>query len=468
MRSQDSGAWGGFGQENFGGCQLGDARLTQRAVHTGELMLRHPGGTPPDKLNGPADLMGFYRLVNNDKVTHDNLLECHVEQTRAKMVSAVGVVLAIHDTTELDYWGLDSVAGLGPIGNGGHRGMLCHNSLAYDYTGREVLGLANQVLHIRRQVAKGETTRNKRKHPERESRLWKKGCQGIPASGPGVLIVNVSDRGSDTFEYMEAQSASGRSYCLRSKSSRNVEVWTGESPQRVKLHEWARGLPALGEQTVSVGQNTGQAAREAVVRVASGAVRILPPQAHRGEHGDQPLSVWIVHVRELAPPRGASPLEWFVLTNVPTDGLTQAVERLDWYRCRGVIEEFHKAQKTGCGIEELQFTTRRALSAAIAMISVVATQLLRLRDLSRRPDGQDRPATDVVSSDYVEVLSAWRWKIRRTDLSVREFFWALARMGGHQNRRGDRDPGWLVLWRGWTKLQLMVDGARAIRLKRCV
>jgi Transposase Tn5 dimerisation domain len=46
---------------------------------------------------------------------------------------------------------------------------------------------------------------------------------------------------------------------------------------------------------------------------------------------------------------------------------------------------------------------------------------------------------------------------------VREFFLALARLGGHQNRKCDGEPGWLVLWRGWMTLQQMVDGARASR-----
>ena len=468
MIAMDGVEMSGFGRGNFGECRLGDVRLTKRAVHTADLMLRHPGGTLPDKLNCPADLAGFYRLANNKKVSHGGLLECHVEQTRAKMVAVSGVVLAIHDTTELDYWGLDSVAGLGPIGNGSHRGMLCHNSLAYDFTRREVLGLANQVLHIRRKGARGETKPAKRRQADRESRLWKKGCQDIPVGGPEALIVNVSDRGSDTFEFIEFQIRGGRKFCLRSKSSRNIEIWTGDGVHRGKLHNWARGLATLGRQKVSVSQNNGQQAREALVRVASGAVRILPPHVHRGEHGREPLSVWVVHVRELNPPAGATALEWFLLTNVPSEGLEQAVERLEWYRCRGVIEEYHKAQKTGCGIEEMQFTTRRALAAGIAMISVVATQLLRLRDLSRRADSHDRAATEVVSADYVEVLTAWRWKQPRLDLSVWEFFHAVARMGGHQNRKHDHEPGWLVLWRGWTKLQLMVDGARAIRRRKCV
>jgi len=468
MSTTDGAELRSFGEANFGSCSLGDKRLTARAVYTADQIVRHPGGTWPDKLNIPADLMGFYRLVNNRKVNHGNLLEGHVEQTRAKMVAAVGVVLAIHDTTELDYWGLESVAGLGPIGNGSHRGMLCHNSLAYDVQKREVLGLANQVLRVRRRVPKGETTRKKRQHPERESRLWREGCQDLPTGGPAVMIVDISDRGSDTFEYIEYEMKGGRHYCLRAKSNRNIEVSTACGPQRAKLYDWARQLPTLGHQTVEVSENNGQVGRQAKVRIAAGAMRILPPRAHRGEHGREALPCWVVHLREQDPPAGASALEWFLVTNVPTEGLEQAGERVGWYRCRGVIEEYHKAQKTGCGIESMQFTTRKALSAAIAMVSVAATQLLQLRDLSRRPETQDRPATDVVSAEYVQVLSGWRWKRPRPDLSVREFFYALARMGGHQNRKHDRPPGWLVLWRGWTKLQLMVDGAVAAGLKRCV
>ena len=49
-------------------------RLTDRLVHTADQILRHPGGTLPDKLNRNADLVGFYRLANNAKVTHGKLV----------------------------------------------------------------------------------------------------------------------------------------------------------------------------------------------------------------------------------------------------------------------------------------------------------------------------------------------------------------------------------------------------------
>jgi hypothetical protein len=69
-----------------------------------------------------------------------------------------------------------------------------------------------------------------------------------------------------------------------------------------------------------------------------------------------------------------------------------------------------------------------------------------------------------VSGDDVEVLSAWRHGNVRRDWSLHDFFYALARLGGHQNRRTDKRPGWLVLWRGWMHLEAMLDGARAARI----
>jgi hypothetical protein len=45
--------------------------------------------------------------------------------------------------------------------------------------------------------------------------------------------------------------------------------------------------------------------------------------------------------------------------------------------------------------------------------------------------------------------------------SVLTFYMHVARLGGHQNRKCDGFPGWITLWRGWMKLQSMVDGYTA-------
>jgi hypothetical protein len=455
-----------FGQEHFGLAQFGDKRLTARAVITANALLRHPGGTLPDKLE-KTELLAFYDFANNPKVTHDNTLAAHYQHTRDLMERCPGTVLIVHDTTEADLT-TRNIEGLGQIGNGGRRGILLHNVLAVDLANRQALGLVAQFTHKRREVPKGESPMAKRLHPQRESRLWSKGAAAVGRPPQGKLWVNLMDRGGDTFESMERQQKLGQIFVIRSRSDRNVEVAdAGGRRRKRKLHKWARKLPRLGRREVAVSAQADREARTATVAVGCGPVRLLVPHFKRGEHGDEPLEVWVVHLQEVDAPKGVVPLEWILLSNRPTETREQAFERVDWYNCRPIVEEYHKAQKTGCGLELPQFTTLKAMQVTMALLSVVAVQLLRLRDLSRRPDADTIAATEVIDADYVEVLSLWRLKEAKLDWSVKEFLYALARLGGHLGRRGDRPPGWLVLWRGWMELQRLVDGARLIGRERC-
>lgn len=111
----------------------------------------------------------------------------------------------------------------------------------------------------------------------------------------------------------------------------------------------------------------------------------------------------------------------------------------------------------------MQFSYRARLEPAIALLSIVAVMLLNLRDHSRAPDAKERPATSCVPALWVRLLSKWRHGVVCNDWTVHDFYYALARLGGHQNRKGDHAPGWLVLWRGWMYLQAMLEGAAATR-----
>ena len=157
-----------FGEDHFGGAQLGDVRLARRLVASAAAMAKHPGGTLPNKMNNPAVLKGFYRLMDSDAVTHETVLQPHIDRTLDHMRAHESTVLILHDTTELDYSGLKSLKDeLGQIGNGGGRGYKCHNSLAVMAESREVLGLANQILFCRPRVPKGEKKSVRRRRATR-------------------------------------------------------------------------------------------------------------------------------------------------------------------------------------------------------------------------------------------------------------------------------------------------------------
>jgi hypothetical protein len=453
-----------FGEKHFGAACVGHERRRKCLVRVADRIYRHPGGTLPAKLHDPKDYKAMDRLMNRPEVTHTAVLEPHRQRTLQLLRQAPGVVLVLHDTTELDYSGLRSITDLGPIGGGRNRGFLCHNSLAFDPQRHEVIGLANQILHRRRHVGRKEKVRAKRERLDRESRLWITGVDAVGPAPEGCLWVHVADRGADTFEFLGRPWSPSEGFVMRSKVNRVIRRGHHDPHGRKDyLHTYARSLPLRGQRTVRIGARPGQPERKAVVAVAFAPVLLWPPHVRRGLYEKRPLPLWVVRVAEVNPPRGVKPLEWILLTNRPVQTMEDAWERASWYECRWVIEEFHKAQKTGCSIEDMQFTTSAALTPMIALLSVVAVTLLNLREASRRPDAQERPATDLVDARYVAVLSAWRYKKVRKDLSIHDFFYALARLGGHQNRKRDHRPGWLVLWRGWMALQHMVDGAEALK-----
>jgi hypothetical protein len=455
-----------LGREIFGAAELGDRRRTERLIKTFDRMCSHPGGTLPDKLASPPDLRGFYRLCDGDDLTHQAIIEPARAHTRARIRACPHEVLILHDATELDYTTLSTLSDdLGQIGKGDRRGYLCHNVLAVGADSGEALGLIDQILHRRDEVSQDETLAEHRDRPTRESRLWVRGTGHLPAD---PRLIDIADQGSDTFEFLEHEFHSGRRFVIRASKTRKVYAGHEPSGPRLELKAYARGLPELGRFTMDVQPQPGRKARkdaEFVVRAA--AMRVCPPHAKAGHHGDDPLPLYVVQVSEVSPPKGEKAIEWTLLTNECAETFEDALRVTGWYERRWVVEEFHKAQKTGCRIEDMQFTTTARLEPAIALQSVVAVTLLNLREASRRDDAKTRRANTLLSPEYVEVLSLKRYGKVRNDLTIHEFFLALARLGGHQNRKCDGPPGWLVLWRGWMKLQDMLDGYLAAQRKIC-
>ncbi len=455
-----------LGQTMFGQAPLGDQRRSARLAVTFDQMRRHPGGTLPEKLASPKDLRAFYRLCDCEQVDHAAVIAAAREHTLMQIEACEGPVLLLHDDTELDYTSLDSLRDdLGQIGKGTRRGYICHNVLAVNAETGEVLGLADQILHRRDEVPEDETLTEHRERETRESLLWIRGTEHLPSD---AKLIDIADRGSDTFEFLEHEFKSGRRFVIRASKIR--KVYAGHEPvgARQTLKDYVHSLPELGRFSMNVQAQSGRKARKnAQFIVRGGPLLVCPPHAKHGHHGNQPLPLYVIQVIEDDPPADEKAIEWTLLTNEPVETFQDAWRVTGWYERRWIVEEYHKAKKTGCQIEDMQFTTTDRLEPAIALLSIVALTLLNLREASRRADAKTRLATTIVAANYVKVLSIWRYGKLRDALTIHEFFFALARLGGHQNRKCDGHPGWLVLWRGWTKLQPMLDGYAAAKRIRC-
>jgi len=410
-----------FAEVNFSQAQLGDARRTKRLVKTVDFMCRRPGGSLPQKLNNPKDLRAFYRLMNCDEVTHEAILATHRDVVLKKILESGTTVLNICNSTEMDYTTHVSLRELGQIGNGNHRGYVVQNCLAVNAETGSVLGLCNQVLHHRDRVGKDETQAQKRERESRESRLWLKGVEPLPANWS---IVDVCDQGADTFEFLEHETHSGRRFLIRSANNRCIFVGHDEPSlcESEHLRSYTAELPPAGHVTLEVTSRVNatspqqkgakvrrkRSARMANMAVAFAPVQIKPPRDKHAHHGITPLKVWIVRVWEVDPPEGEERLEWSLITNEPIQSVDDAHRVVGWYEHRWIVAAYHKVLKTGLNIESPQFTTEDRLQPAIAVLSVVALTLPEMRDARRHVDAKTRKAAEIIREDSVTNLSVRR------------------------------------------------------------
>jgi hypothetical protein len=454
-----------LGHAIFDQAELGDKRRSDRIAETFDVMKRNPGGSLPDKLACPDDLRAFYRLCNCSEVTHESLILAIRQHTISRIAACQSRVLILHDATELDYSSLKSLIDeLAQIGRGNRRGYICQNVLAVNADTGEVLGLLDQILHLRADVPKKETMEEHRNRESRESLLWLKGTKHLPAD---TDLIDICDQGADTFEFLEHEFKSGRRFVIRAWKPRKAYPGHVASGEKQSLKEYSKSLPELGRFMMDIQAQKGRKARKnAEFIVGGGPVLICRPHAKVGNHGNDPLPLYVLRVSEVNPPKGEKAIDWMLITNEPVKTLKDAWKITGWYERRWIVEELHKGMKTGCRIEDMQFTTVDRLKPAIALLTSVSVTLLNLRDMSRREDAKIVPAETLLDKTYVIVLCLWRYgKIK--DLTIHDFFFALARLGGHQNRKSDRRPGWIVLWRGWAKLQNMMHGYDAALTKKC-
>jgi len=471
----------GWAETHFGEVDLGDPRRNQRAVTVAAAMATNPAQSIPQMFPTPYDVKAAYSFFRHPEATPDNLQQAHRELV-IEQLHKPGRYLLLEDTSEMSWAGNEPIPGLGPIGAGssGLQGFHLHSMLAVcwrceakeaeRWPGRptvEVLGLPVQHYHIRQPRPKGEPANDSKiiKSRARESQWWEQAGESLgPApEDESVEWTRVCDRGADIYEMLVSCTELNHRFVIRAAQDRCL---TNEEGRAVtgKLFATARSQPALGHYQLELRARPGQPERTAELQISAIEVWLRAPQRPgRGPGYLPPVRTTVVRVWETAPPPGIEALEWILLTNWPVENYAQALEVALAYSTRWLIEEFHKALKTGNKAEELQLETAEGLFAAIAIKSVVALRLLDLRERVRLIP--DAPA-EQSGLDELE-LTVLRQRLNRPLLTVREVALAIGRLGGHMNRKSDGMPGWLTLLRGMTKLNDLVEGARiALKLKR--
>jgi Transposase DDE domain len=170
------------------------------------------------------------------------------------------------------------------------------------------------------------------------------------------------------------------------------------------------------------------------------------------------LTLNVVRVFERHPPPGEKSVEWTLATSEPILTIESLEKVVDAYRSRWVIEEFFKALKTGCTFEQRQLQSYSTITKALAVYSVVAYELLRMRSLAHTSSA--RLASEELRPIIWQLLLRHPYSKLTETSTISEAYLAIAALGGHFKHNGL--PGWLILLRGYHKLLTMEEGAYLI------
>lgn len=443
-------------QQQFGDCQLGDLRRTKRLQKVAQQVAARPDGSTPDQTETWADCKAVYRLMDCDEVTHAEIIRPHCELTKSSCPSG-STQLILCDTTELDF--KRNVAGLGPVGKGTGRGFFLHTGLMRDAASKAINGMAGQVLFHRKPKSKKKVAKNsKRRNPNRESVAWGQLIDQIGPSSAGVKWIHVCDRGADDYEVYLRAFLNRCGWVIRvARLNRKVQDLAGTT---IELGEHIARQPIQGRCEVEVPRQGNRKARTAEVTLRFAPLRMPTPSRGndwiKANAPEEPLLMWVVELVEEHPPEGVEALHWVLLTSEPVTDISEALRIVEYYKLRWGVEEYHKALKTGCRVEQRYYETGARLERVTGLLSVLAVRLLQIRSLA--DETPDRPAKEVVPVKWVNVLAKVRKRSAET-MTIKEFVRELGGLGGHLGRKRDGNPGWITLWRGLEKLLLILRGA---------
>jgi hypothetical protein len=412
-----------------------------------------------------GDSRTAYNFFANERVTLAAVLDSPITVVSRSLRerSEIATVLNVQDTTEINLSHLNSMTGLGEIGNPKNRGLFLHQSLAVSPDGVPI-GLLSAQVWDRPPGDHGKTKQRKQKSFEdKESLRWWTAIEESEkrVARPGLLL-HSGDRENDIYEVFKRALAEHYRLLVRAAQDRRVEgehstLWAqvasfspaGEArPLSVPARPAKDGKPA-------------RAARATSIVIRYGLVTIREPK------GPGTVNMYAVQVTEVDPPAGVEPIEWLLVTTDPITSVEDAWQRVEWYRYRWRIEEFFQVLKSGCRIEARQFESRSTYEPSLAIAMLVAVRLVSMVKQARATP--DAPATAVLSQEEEHVLAVHaRAKkmghhcdssaLRLVDAVV-----LIAMLGGYKARSCDGPPGWITLWRGLRRLEDMVEGYRLAR-----
>lgn len=448
----------------FGSVDLGDKRLTKRLIQMGKQLSSLPGSSLSASCEGQEALLeGGYRFLRNKRVSATHIANGGYQVT-SWLSQSIPTLLAIEDTTTLSYTHQvkETLGDLGGPKEKSSRGFHVHTTLLMDAEKEKTIGLIAQNRWCRAVEERGKKVhRRVRQYSEKESYKWEKNTQELESrlGTKMVDVISVCDREADIFEYIQYKLDHQQRFIVRASHNRKLEQGQGYLFQHIS------NATALGKYTIEVAQKAGRKKRQVMLELKALTVTFSPSDRRAKDRQLKPIIVNVVIAKEQGSIENEA-LEWILLTTEPVTSFVCARKVTRYYEMRWRIEDFHKAWKSGAGVEEQRMQSIDHLEKMIVILSFVAIRLLQLKEYFEYPTKLE--IDDGISCE--ELLAETEWKILWNSVEKKSLpekpptaawaYQAIAKLGGWTDSKKTGKAAWLTIWKGWFRLNERLEGLR--------
>lgn len=446
--------------EIFKDSELGDPRRTKRLIKLASSYAKNIGASTVECCEGDdSQVEGAYRFLRNNEIDARAIREGGFQST-IRAASREESLLAIEDTTTISYKH-KAAEDLGYTSNSPSaksKGFQVHSILLLSEVSGRSIGLIEQAWHCRDNTSYGKRqNRNKREYRDKESYKWERASRAMSERLNEKIndVISVCDREADIYDYLIYKLNNNQRFIVRARENRKT------TSTEHKLFEQILLTPVLGTYEIKVPQKGGRKARIAKIQYHSATIDIVLPNLLKNKDHPATLRINVVAAKEMLNNVNEA-LEWILLTTESVDKKETARKVLRNYELRWRIEDYHKAWKSGAGVEELRLQSKENLERAGSILAFIAVKLLQMREIAlSRPEElkQDIPVTHLLTTDEWQVL--WMTiKKSRPPKKIPDIKWAytsLGKLGGWYDSKRTGIVGWNTLWKGWFRLMDKVE-----------
>ncbi len=448
-----------------------------------------------------SEKRAYGRFLNNENISIEDILYEYVPN--APDSSRGQHVLLVSDNTEVSFGLGGCKRGLKSVGRGYTKGFNLHPVIAMSASDGGCYGLASaeiwernffvpspkqqeELEALQKQVDEkkiepkvwDKRLKNMQKWHERQSKFEEKDShrwlRGALAAGEkykdSSIRTVVSDSETDIYELYCALIVADLHFVIRAHQDRCLT-------DGKKLYAEIDTFKVQETYSVKLPATDKRSAHTAELEVSWGKVSILKSKQLKqyenfNETADLPenLEITVVRVRESATTvvGKEKPIDWVLMTSHEVNSGEKALQIIQFYRWRWVIEQIFRTLKTeGLDIESCELREYDALAKFSILGLVAATNILQLvqaREGKTHQKIQDM-FEEIEEKTIIELSKTLEGKTvkQQNPYSLQSLAygaWVIARLGGWTGYKSERPPGPLTFRDGLIHFHSIVRGVK--------